>query len=185
MLCRTDIGQRIDDFHLIQTAQREEVARSNKLRRMSRKQRESALGSGVSMGAISRQSSESRRPSACGQEGSAHGAEGDEGALSGGGRGGASSDMEEEGVGVNGGEPLGPHGDSGDDGSDMDVGTPAVSGDEGWGEGESEDTEGHTVGAWWQFAQKARCGLRRWLGEDALGRRLWLLAGRAGAFQVR
>ena len=43
----------------------------------------------------------------------------------------------------------------------------------------------HGIGYWWAWAYKARTGLRRCLGTDALGRRYWLMAGRAGAYQVR
>ena len=70
---------------------------------------------------------------------------------------------------------------SGDDGSDD--GTPAASGSGAMDE--ADDASGHTAAAWWRYVQDVRCGLRRWLGEDALGRRMWLLAGRSGAFQAR
>ena len=43
----------------------------------------------------------------------------------------------------------------------------------------------HGIGCWWAWAYNARTGLRRCLGTDALGRRYWLMAGRAGAYQVR
>jgi hypothetical protein len=40
------------------------------------------------------------------------------------------------------------------------------------------------IGRWWAWAYNARTGLRRCLGTDTLGRRYWLMAGRAGAYQV-
>lgn len=40
------------------------------------------------------------------------------------------------------------------------------------------------IGSWWAWAYNARTGLRRCLGTDTLGRRYWLMAGRAGAYQV-
>lgn len=39
--------------------------------------------------------------------------------------------------------------------------------------------------AWWDFMYYSRVGLRRFLGMDATGRKYWLMAGRAGAYQVR
>jgi hypothetical protein len=41
------------------------------------------------------------------------------------------------------------------------------------------------IGLWWAWAYNSRTGLRRSLGTDSLGRRYWLMAGRAGAYQVR
>ena len=41
------------------------------------------------------------------------------------------------------------------------------------------------IGHWWAWAYNARTGLRRCLGTDSLGSRYWLMAGRAGAYQVR
>lgn len=163
--CRNEVGQRIESFHMLHTAEREEVARANKLRRMSKKQRESALASlpsaGSVAGKLSRQSSGVQRVAG----GSADGSE-----LRG---------SEEEAGGAT--RASDADGGSGDDGSDVE--TPAASGSGAWDE--AEDAGGHTAAAWWRYVQDVRCGLRRWLGEDALGRRMWLLGGRSGAFQAR
>eukprot|EP00892_Ulva_mutabilis_P009775 jgi/Ulvmu1/716/UM010_0088.1 len=51
-------------------------------------------------------------------------------------------------------------------------------------EGEDEDVAKDGMNAWWDFMYFSRVGLRRFLGMDALGRRYWLMAGRAGAYQV-
>lgn len=59
--------------------------------------------------------------------------------------------------------------------------------EEGGGEDASAEDAAAAEGMreWWHFMYHSRVGLRRFLGMDSLGRKYWLMAGRAGAYQVR
>jgi hypothetical protein len=178
---RHEIDARLNHFHVIRLEEREQEARENKLRRMSKRAREAAItemtsgtpGGGEppapANGASMRRHRSSSVPASAGDR-----------ATSG-----------DEDGGCNGGVAT-PNGNGDGDEDDSDDETVADADENGEG-GETHRRAAEapqfggqepTADNWWAYAYHSRCGLRRFLGADAVGRHYWLFAGRAGAFQV-
>jgi hypothetical protein len=151
----------VSDFNAIRSAERDAAARANKLRRMSRKQRaalERAEAAAEAGGSSAGGAGESRGSSVRSDDGGSTSG----GATTSATQSGSESDDDDDDVG---------------DDADAEGAAPAARASPAGGSTAADE--------WRRAAWAARCGLRRWLSEDAsTGRRYWLLAGRAGAVQV-
>lgn len=185
-LCRNEIGYRVEDFHAIRLQERGVAANTapkNGEKGKGGKGRKGSKAAGAATAAAA--------PAAAGVAAALNGSRGDR-----------QSDAAAPGTPANGttspSDADAGKSDAADDESmtedDGAAEGPAVEaadgsedGEEGGPEDDAEDDAAAADGmkAWWDFMYFSRVGLRRFLGVDALDRKYWLMAGRAGAYQVR
>lgn len=188
-VCRNEIGYRVEDFHAIRLQERglaANTAPKNGEKGKGGKGRKSAKAAAAA--AATAASAGTADASATGTPNGNRGDRRNGAAVPATPGNGAAKSANTDGGKSDGAgdesltEDDGPGGDRTGDGSD---GGGAEDEEQGGDDGEDEDVAKDGMNAWWNFMYFSRVGLRRFLGMDSLGRRYWLMAGRAGAYQVR
>lgn len=185
-VCRNEIGYRVEDFHAIRLQERGLAANTAPKNGEKGKGGKGRKGSKAGVAAAA-----TAAPAASGVTAALNGSRGDR-------QSGAAAPATPANGTTSRSDADAGKSDAADDDSmtedDRSAGGPAGAavdggedGEEGVPEDDVEDDAAAADGmkAWWDYMYFSRVGLRRFLGMDAMDRKYWLMAGRAGAYQVR